>query len=133
MPSNHLSQLLSLDAITALSKIADDRYALTRLPAADFTVLRHEILTVLQAADESPWYLLGTDSCHLCQIVQTLIDTASAAYTTLPKVTVLDLADAADERMVDLLGRHIPILMTDRQLLCYPFGLMDIIHLASTH
>lgn len=80
------------------------------------------------AADDKSWYLLGTDGCHLCDHAKALIKTAAQSYP-LPTVIVLDLADAIDERLVDLLGKHIPILLTKQQMLCYPFGLMDITQL----
>lgn len=126
------SQPLSFDTIALLTKLGHDRHALRHMEATEFSALRHQILSALQASDTPAWYLLGTDGCHLCHEAQSIIETAATVCTQTPAVCVLDLADAADERLVDLLGRHIPILMTDSQLLCYPFGLMDIIPLASS-
>ncbi len=126
------SQPLSFDAIALLTELGHDRYVLRHMETTEFSVLRHQILAALQSSDEQAWYLLGTDGCHLCHEAQSIIETAATVCTQMPTVCVLDLADTADERLVDLLGRHIPILMTDSQLLCYPFGLMDIIPLASS-
>ncbi len=125
------SQPLSFDAIAQLTELGHNRHALRQMEATEFSALRHQILAGLQSSDEQAWYLLGTDGCHLCHEAQSIIETAATVYAQMPTVCVLDLADAADERLVDLLGRHIPILMTDSQLLCYPFGLMDIIPLTS--
>lgn len=126
------SQPLSFDAIALLTKLGHDRHTLRHMEVTEFSALRHQILAALQASDTPAWYLLGTDGCHLCHEAQSIIETAATVCTQMPTVCALDLADAADERLVDLLGRHIPILMTDSQLLCYPFGLMDIIPLASS-
>lgn len=126
------SQPLSFDAIALLTELGHNRHALRQMEVTEFSALRHQILAALQSSDEQAWYLLGTDGCHLCHEAQSIIETAATVCTQMPTVCALDLTDAADERLVDLLGRHIPILMTDSQLLCYPFGLMDIIPLASS-
>ena len=42
---------------------------------------------------------------------------------------VLDLADSQDEALIDALGVSIPILLTQDQMMLYPFGLMDVMNL----
>lgn len=122
-----MNHLLSFDAVGILTNISRDRHALKHLSVDDFRALRHEILTVMNAACDGSWHLLGTDGCHLCEQAQTLIHTAAATYQ-LPQVVPLDLIHTTDERLIDLLGWHIPILLTDKQMLCCPFGLMDVVH-----
>ena len=52
------------------------------------------------------------------------------AMTAVPIVfRVLDLADSQDEALIDALGVSIPILLTQDQMMLYPFGLMDVMNL----
>ncbi|OAV13106.1 hypothetical protein AO375_1659 [Moraxella catarrhalis] len=52
------------------------------------------------------------------------------AMTAAPIVfRVLDLADSQDEALIDALGTYIPILLTQDQMMLYPFGLMDVMNL----
>lgn len=73
------------------------------------------------------WLLLGTDGCHLCEQVKQNLKIVEKTYT-IPKVIVLDIIDL-DENLLNLSAMHIPILITNKAIANYPFGVMDIITL----
>ncbi|AKG19797.1 hypothetical protein AAX09_06030 [Moraxella bovoculi] len=73
------------------------------------------------------WYLIGTDGCHLCDEVYALLSQVGR-IRPLPFVHRVDVMNA-DELVIETLGVVIPILVTPARLLCYPFGVMDIMTL----
>lgn len=75
---------------------------------------------------QQDWYLLGTDGCHLCHQAGQMIEQAFAISPTPPRLLYLDLADGG-ELLIDLLGWHIPLVLTPSRLLGYPFGVMDLV------
>ncbi|OOR91190.1 hypothetical protein B0181_03560 [Moraxella caviae] len=66
----------------------------------------------------------------MCEIAHSTLAQAKAVRT-LPSVHSLDIAEIHTpelaELMIDTLGRSIPVLLTANALLCYPFGVMDIL------
>ncbi|UXZ04507.1 hypothetical protein [Moraxella nasicaprae] len=119
--------------LTQLAKLSQDRFALTRQHQG-FDDVRQYLMHALSAPhSSSDWLLIGTDGCHLCDTAWHTIHTASHTAPHPPTIIKLDLADSHDPRLIDTLGTLIPILVTPMQLLCYPFGVLDIIKLLSTH
>lgn len=86
--------------------------------------------TTLPSDWQRAWYLLGTDGCHLCDEVKTHLDLLTPRLK-LPPIKVLDIINLNDE-LLTIVGKHIPILITNKTLLCYPFGLMDLVELTHT-
>lgn len=124
--------------IHLLDRLTQDRFALTALDAQSFGKFQQILLSSFQttadkeAADKfytQDWYLLGTDGCHLCDEVGKLLDQVHT-IALLPPVHQLDLINATDDALIEALGVMIPVLITPRRLLCYPFGAMDILALA---
>ena len=123
-----MSNYLSLQTLKALGQLLDDRHALSRLPKETYQHIYAQILAALGVTNQG-WYLLGTEGCHLCHNTQAIIEHA-LAMTAAPIVfRVLDLADSQDEALIDALGVYIPILLTQDQMMLYPFGLMDVMNL----
>lgn len=122
MPLDHqpLIAALSTDCHSALSNtpLTDVR---TRLMTAYHS-------THLTALNEKDWWLIGTDGCHLCELAAADIALV-AKRLKLPNVVQLELLNF-DNAVVQILGTHIPVLITTHSLLSYPFGVMDIIHAA---
>ena len=123
-----MSNYLSSQTLKALGQLLDDRHALSRLPKETYQHIYAQILAALGVTNQG-WYLLGTEGCHLCHNIQAIIEHA-LAMTAVPIVfRVLDLADSQDEALIDALGVYIPILLTQDQMILYPFGLMDVMNL----
>ena len=123
-----MSNYLSSQTLKALDQLLDDRHALSRLPKETYQHIYAQILAALGVTNQG-WYLLGTEGCHLCHNTQAIIEHA-LAMTAAPIVfRVLDLADSQDEALIDALGVYIPILLTQDQMILYPFGLMDVMNL----
>lgn len=123
-----MSNYLSSQTLKALGQLLDDRHALSRLPKETYQHIYAQILAALGVTNQG-WYLLGTEGCHLCHNTQAIIEHA-LAMTAAPIVfRVLDLADSQDEALIDALGVYIPILLTQDQMILYPFGLMDVMNL----
>lgn len=73
------------------------------------------------------WVLLGTDGCHLCEQVKNNLNIIQKSYI-IPKIIELDVMDL-DETTLNLVANHIPILITNKAITNYPFGIMDIVGL----
>lgn len=71
------------------------------------------------------WLLLGTDGCHLCEQVKNNLKIVQKSYT-IPPIIHMDVMDL-DENLLALTAVHIPILITDKTIANYPFGVMDIV------
>ncbi|UNU73626.1 hypothetical protein LU293_01565 [Moraxella nasovis] len=113
-----------------LHTLKHDRFGLSTLLADEFYQFRLQILAEFQADHTlNDWYLIGTDGCHLCQIASELL-AQTATIQNLPPIQTLDLVDCQSVPIIDSLGVHIPILITPTRLLCYPFGMMDILSLS---
>lgn len=110
---------------TKLTWLNTNRFALDGLSDQEFNHIYHTLLSHF-AIKSTPntWYLIGTDGCHLCHHA---LDVLHVAQTTQKfALHQLDLIDSTDDRLIDLLGDKIPILLTPKRLLCYPFGLLDV-------
>lgn len=123
------------EPLTFLANIISDRHAINRLTPEQYrplyqAILANFTLTTPPNTASKTWYLIGTDGCHLCQHAQDIIKQAFAITPNAPTLIVLDLADGS-ETLLDILGWHIPIILTPTRLLCYPFGVMDIVALFS--
>lgn len=69
------------------------------------------------------WVLLTTEGCHLCQEIKTDLSMVGKVYS-IPKVIEIDIINL-DTPILNALATHIPILLTNKSLLHYPFGVMD--------
>lgn len=112
-----------------LNQLSTNRFALNDLSQNEFSKIHQTLLGCFdsfngQTQNPNAWYLIGTDGCHLCDKTWGILQTAQ---TSRPFVLYqLDLADSHDERLIDILGDKIPVLLTPHRLLCYPFGLLDV-------
>ncbi|STY93169.1 hypothetical protein [Moraxella bovis] len=131
----------NINFIKYLQKLTNDRFGLTCLAHNEYRTFHALLLATFTGLDSqqiihtsnptTDWYLLGTDGCHLCHTSHALLTQARAIHPRMPAIHVLDLADS--EELIDHLGTLIPILITPTRLLCYPFGIMDIVHLLSNN
>lgn len=110
--------------ITHLTALRQDRFALNALPTQSYHAFLSTLLAHLSHDDINTWYLLGTDGCHLCDDTAMLMQRLNIDYV------FVDIADA-DELIIDSLGQMIPIVLTAQGVLCYPFGIMDLMTLSS--
>lgn len=117
--------------IKYLDDLSKNRFALNHLQSSEFYQFYQQVLQQFPT-QPSPddWCLIGTDGCHLCDHAKDIITQASL-QTALPKLQQLDLADIKDSSspLIDTFGVMIPILLTPTRLLCYPFGVMDVLAL----
>lgn len=118
--------------INHLDNLSKDRFALNHLDGATFYQFYGDFLSqfdITPTNNSQDWYLIGTDGCHLCDNINTLLAQISS-NTTLPSHHILDITHANDaETLIKHIGVMIPLLLTPTRLLCYPFGVMDIISL----
>lgn len=121
-----------------LQALSHNRFALSALTQGEFSAFHAQFLKnfhdksisyqkISQSNPSHDWYLIGTDGCHLCENSHALLTQTQSIYR-LPSVHVLDVMDSSDE-MIDTVGKMIPLLLTPTALLCYPFGVMDIVAL----
>ncbi|WP_323843104.1 glutaredoxin family protein [Moraxella sp. Pampa] len=112
-----------------LTNLTTSRFALNQLCDDDFKAFHHRLLSEFDIQSTSnDWHLIGTKGCHLCDEVNHLLSQVNATKT-LPNICQLDLTDANDDFLIDTLGLTIPVLLTPKKILCYPFGVMDIFSL----
>lgn len=111
--------------IKNLQNISHNRFALNALNDDDFYVFYCQLLSEFGINTPDNWYLIGTESCHLCHLAQQTLDMSHT------KATYLDLMDSS-QLIIDTLGTHIPLLLTPKKMLCCPFGLMDILTLTQS-
>ncbi len=127
----------NINFINHLQKLTSDRFSLSCLNNQQFGYFYHQLLSrfdvnsgshhkICQSTPTQDWYLIGTDGCHLCHLSHTLLTQTKAIHPNMPNFYELDLMDA-DGELIEHLGSLIPILITPTALLCYPFGVMDII------
>lgn len=110
--------------INQLHALSANRFALNDLSYDEYQGFLGTLLSYFNQTNLHRHYLIGTDGCHLCDDVQIL------ACRVGLDLTVLELSDA-DDVLIDTLGVMIPILVTPNALLCYPFGVMDLLNLPS--
>lgn len=109
--------------VNYLQDLSTNRFALNALNKDEFYAFYCWLLAQFNINTTNQWYLLGTDGCHLCHIAHQSIQDSqhNAIY--------LELMNAND-MVIHQLGKLIPILLTPYGLLCYPFGIMDVINIA---
>ena len=118
--------------INQLTDLSKNRFALDTLSNEQFFEFYQTLLSNFNIHAGNNWYLIGTDGCHLCDVTKSIIEQASC-LGSLPILHNLDLAEANDTGLlVDTLGIMIPVILTPSHLLCYPFGVMDVVNLAKT-
>lgn len=89
--------------------------------------LRNALITQYEGnvpLDERAYWLIGTDGCHLCDLAWDSCQQAMMGSDSL--VIKVELLDFYDE-IVSALACHIPVLVKQKDLLAYPFGVLDII------
>lgn len=113
--------------INQLTDLSKNRFALDTLSNEQFFEFYQTLLSIFNINLGNDWYLIGTDGCHLCDEVYALLSQVGR-IRPLPFVHRADVMNA-DELVIETLGVVIPILVTPTRLLCYPFGVMDIMTL----
>lgn len=113
--------------INQLTDLSKNRFALDTLSNEQFFEFYQTLLSNFKINLGNDWYLIGTDGCHLCDEVYALLSQVGR-IRPLPFVHRVDVMNA-DELVIETLGVVIPILVTPARLLCYPFGVMDIMTL----
>lgn len=122
-----------------LQNLNNDRFALSHLDTQNFREFRRHFLQNFNVNSNSyhqinasntaqDWYLVGTDGCHLCHVCHALLTQTKAISLHMPDFYELDIIDGSDE-LIGHLGTLIPVLLTPTLILCYPFGVMDIMRL----
>lgn len=115
--------------IHQLQNLRQNRFFADKLPQKSYQIFYQTLLKYLNPQthlDPQNKYLVGTDGCHLCGDAKNILLTAQKTYPFA--FTVLDLADA-DEWLMNEIYTIIPFLITPQKILCYPFGIMDIVFL----
>lgn len=111
-----------------LHALKNDRFALQSLSQPEFDQFYRELLASFsKTPDGKTWYLIGTDGCHLCEQSMAMIKTVNL-QNHHAKIVTLDIIESTDE-IINALGASIPVLVTPKKLLCYPFGVMDVLAL----
>lgn len=73
------------------------------------------------------WWLFGTDGCHLCENIQKELTLMQKSHA-MPPIQMVDIIDL-NEHLLTVMATHIPILITPKAVLNYPFGIMDMMGL----
>ena len=115
--------------IHQLQNLRQNRFFANKLPQKSYQIFYQTLLKYLNPQihlDPQNKYLVGTDGCHLCDDAKNILLTAQKTHPFA--FTVLDLADA-DEWLMNEIYTIIPFFITPQTILCYPFGIMDIVFL----
>lgn len=126
----HFSNPLTMSTtfISHLNALKNDRFALQSLTELEFRRFYAELLVNFsKLPDGKTWYLIGTDGCHLCEQSMAMIQMVNSQNHHI-KVVMLDIIDSTDD-VINALGASMPVLITPKKILCYPFGIMDILAL----
>lgn len=111
-----------------LHALQHDRFALQTLSQSEFYQFYSWLLaSFAKTPDDNTWYLLGTDGCHLCEQSMAMINILNLQNNDI-NIVELDIMEGGDE-IINVLGASIPMLLTSKTLLCYPFGIMDVLTL----
>lgn len=114
--------------ISRLNALKNDRFALQSLTELEFHGFYAELLVNFsKLPDGKTWYLIGTDGCHLCEQSMAMIKMVHL-QNPHTKVVMLDIINSTDD-VINALGASMPVLITPKKILCYPFGIMDILAL----
>lgn len=119
---------MSTTFISHLNALKNDRFALQSLTELEFCGFYAELLVNFsKLPDGKTWYLIGTDGCHLCEQSINMLKRLNMQSNNI-NIEILDIIDGSDE-VVEALGVSIPVLLTPKSVLCYPFGVMDVMAL----
>lgn len=91
-------------------------------------LLRKHIKQQVATLPDTHAWLIGTQGCHLCDEAYQQYQLAQRV-APLPDVLVLDVIEFAPSTLTTAISHAIPILVLPNRILCYPFGLMDIVQL----
>ena len=69
------------------------------------------------------WWLLGTSSCHLCDIAEQIISQFQAVQPITYET--IDIANFNEPLMMEF-ATTIPVILTPTKRLNYPFSVMDL-------
>lgn len=95
--------------------------------AGDIQMVRAFLKEQYPTLQADTWWLFGTDGCHLCETVQKELTLIKKSYAISP-IQIVDIIDL-NESLLTAMATHIPILITPKAVLNYPFGMMDMIGL----
>lgn len=70
------------------------------------------------------YWLIGTDSCHLCDEMWGLCQQAMIRLGVW--VIQVELTDF-DDKVATVLAPHIPVLIRKEDMVVYPFGLLEVL------
>lgn len=75
------------------------------------------------AENVGKWWLLGTSSCHLCDIAEQLM----VRFQSVQPIEYqhVDIADFDEDLMLEF-ATTIPVILTPSKRLNYPFSVMDL-------
>ncbi len=91
----------------------------------DVQMLRSDIAAAMPnlAQHHEQWWLLGTSSCHLCEVAEQLLTRLQAVQNiTYQNVDISEF----DEPLMLRFATSIPVLLTKNQRLDYPFSVLDL-------
>lgn len=115
--------------IKQLQALSHNRFALNGLSCDEFARFYLAVLAEFGQPPTNKCYLIGTEGCHLCDELWQLIKTTRPHLINGLDIDYLELTDASSV-LIDNLGVLIPIFLSPQKLLCYPFGMMDIMQLS---
>jgi hypothetical protein len=78
--------------------------------------------------DADTWWLLGTAGCHLCEVAESLIQRLQ--MVTPVSYQLLDIVRLTEDDM-SAFATEIPVLLTPKARLNYPFSILDLQQLAT--
>jgi len=78
--------------------------------------------------DADTWWLLGTAGCHLCEVAENLIQRLQ--MVTPVSYQLLDIVRLTEDDMAAF-ATEIPVLLTPKARLNYPFSILDLQQLAT--
>lgn len=93
--------------------------------ANNILLLRADIIAAMPnlAQHHEQWWLLGTSSCHLCEVAEQLLIRLQAVQNiTYQNIDISEF----DEPLMMRFATSIPVLLTNNQRLDYPFSVLDL-------
>lgn len=97
---------------------------LTSTPTAEQlrAAISSQLPSIHNANNES-WWLLGTKSCHLCDIAEQLLQDFQKVFAI--NYIKVDIADF-DEALMMQFATQIPVVLTKTSRLDFPFSVLDL-------
>ncbi|PNK61805.1 thioredoxin family protein [Psychrobacter sp. FDAARGOS_221] len=93
----------------------------------NITATRHLISQQAYASntplDTQSWWLLGTAGCHLCNDAEQMLQLFKGVYPI--DFQLVDIADF-DEQLMTQFATLIPVVITPKKQLNFPFSLVDL-------